>query len=105
MSRKSWLVLAALPLAAAASNAPVNAAPTTVTICYAWTTGKCSGADKIVLLQDGSRAPIDAGEPRSKVCMSDATHPVTKVDEKQNASETDKANFFHLWKFNCEKKI
>jgi hypothetical protein len=105
MSRKSWLVLAALPLAAAASIAPVSAAPTTVTICYAWTTGKCSGADKIVLLQDGSHAPIDAGEPRNKACTWDATHPVTKVDEKQNGSETDKANFFHLWKFNCEKKI
>jgi hypothetical protein len=101
MSRMFWLVSSAAVMAVFQAST-ASAAPTNITICYAWRTSVCSAqsADKIVLLQEGSRAPIDAGEPRSKACKGSAT----TVADKQSGSESDKANFYHYWKFNCEKK-
>ena len=103
MSRMSWLIITSALVMAPLEATVASATPTNVTICYAWRTSVCSvqNADKIVLLQEGSRAPIDAGEPRLKACNGSAT---IVADKRSGSSESDKANFYHYWKFNCEKK-
>ena len=107
MPHKFKAFAAVAVLAASCHASAVLATPTAVDICYVYKFGACkkahSSTRETMLVSSG--VPADLRGQAAQVCKVDTKNlPLVKlVTQDKHGSDADKDNFYHYFKFTCEK--